>query len=120
MAGSLGLGIGFEEHHVENIRQGHGWDSDLCDAGTWDPDCGCCCQIFPPAVVYQDDDWTLMWGVDADGNIYPEDQLLLSADGYWEVSDGTNVIPVSVTGCDMINPAGHGVTNCGSLGVISC
>ena len=125
MAGSLGLGIGFEEHHVGNIRAGggggvvhYGWDSLLCTTGIWNPDCGCCCQIFPPDssnLATLDPDWTLMWGTDINGNIYPEDELLLSADGYWEVESvgGLNmIVPVSVLSCDVINPAVGVISGC--------
>jgi hypothetical protein len=109
MAGSLGLGIGYEEHHTQTVGiLTDGWEAEVCTEGTWDPDCECCCQIFPPNTngFPADPDWTLVWGVDAAHNVYPEDDLLLSSDGFWEVVEvgGTYaVIPVTVAYCQGVS-----------------
>ena len=119
MAGSLGLGIGFEEHHTENVAVlMDGWEAEVCAEGVVDPDCECCCQLFPPDTggYPSDPDWTLIWGVDANGNIYPESTLYLSNDGFWETIDvgGTYaIIPVSVLYCTEIGtPAGVATAGC--------
>lgn len=115
MAGSLGLGIGFEEHHVENVAVlMDGWEAEVCTDGTWDPDCECCCQIIPPDTTgwQPDPDWTLMWGVDAYGNIYPESYLVYNTDGYWEAGTYPHVIPVSVVYCQELTPGPGSLSDC--------
>ena len=120
MAGSLGLGIGYEEHHTQTVGVlMNGWQAHTCDPGVWDPDCGCCCQIFPPNTngYPADPDWTLIWGIDANGNIFPEDDLFLSSDGFWELSSGGgnyHITPVSVTYCQTLSGAlpSHGAGCC--------
>jgi len=117
MAGSLGLGIGFEEHHVEPINVGEGgggWQGDVCDEGTWDPDCECCCHIFPPAshLLSLDPDWTLAWGIDSQGNIVPEAAVYAASDGWWTYDAITqHLIPVSVLLCQGLT-ATAGIDNC--------
>tara|TARA_R100000458_G_C8150327_1_gene158214 strand:+ start:179 stop:544 length:366 start_codon:yes stop_codon:yes gene_type:complete len=111
MAGSLGLGIGFEEHHVENIYVGpsNNWDADVCTEGTFDPDCGCCCQLSPPdqTGLATDPDWTLAWGVDSNGNLVPEDAVYAASDGFWTYDAASNaLIPVSVLFCNTIVATG--------------
>lgn len=103
MAGSLGLGIGFEEHHVEDIQMMEGWQANICSEGTYDPDCDCCCEVYPPesgSFTWNMAYWTMAWAVDASGNLYPQSVVTISSDGYWVVDVLNHLTLVSVSMCE--------------------